>query len=652
MDENRGFILKTTDGGDTWTTVDSATIDLLSSITFTNPATGYAVGYNDEDYGYLLKTTDGGQTWSSHVVCYQYTLYSFYFNTVCFPAQDTGYIFQGSTSTVYKSTDGGTSWSNIGNIVSNLGFKQLSTMYFVNPDTGFAVGDSGMIFKTVNGGYDWTMKNANPLYNLRSVYFLNETTGLASGVSGTILRTTDCGETWSQVPTGVTAVLYGINFFGQDTGFVIGGTEWPAPQLILKTTDGGLTWSHSDLALGGINAVFFANSTTGYGVGGGGKVMKTTDGGDNWNYHSFGTDFSFSGVSFQNDSFGCFVGGDGKIVTTHDGGKYWDFPESGTTAGLNSVNFPDASTGYIAGNSGIVLQTRDGGETWQRRPGIIHRPSSIYFVDTDCGYAISPDSIERTTDGGHSWTASKLGSYIYARSVFFTSKDTGFVAGYADNGQILKTTDGGLTWIITSLPEQIHSICFPGRLTGYAVGTEGAIYKTVDGGESWNPMVSGTSEYLTSVAFSNVNRGFALGYEGFVLTTADGGLTWEKLDGLSALSAYYSIAAAGEKEAFAAGGEGRIYKITLDVTSLPEKHQHEFLSIYPNPADHEIHLIRPSTSISKGLMTVSDLTGHTILEQHFSGESTAVDVSALSAGIYFVRLINEKGIYSGKFIKN
>ena len=58
---SNGTILKTIDGGTTWTTLSSGTTNDLNSVYFTDANTGYAVG----DTGTILKTIDGGTTWTA-----------------------------------------------------------------------------------------------------------------------------------------------------------------------------------------------------------------------------------------------------------------------------------------------------------------------------------------------------------------------------------------------------------------------------------------------------------------------------------------------------------------------------------------------------------------------------------------------------------
>jgi len=68
--------------------------------------------------------------------------------------------------------------------------------------------------------------------------------------------------------------------------------------------------------------------------------------------------------------------------------------------------------------------------------------------------------------------------------------------------QALHTIDGGSNWTIQSLPvtETLENVRFKGTLDGLAVGNNGTIIRTTDGGASWTPVSSGTSGLLMGLS--------------------------------------------------------------------------------------------------------------------------------------------------------
>lgn len=78
------------------------------------------------------------------------------------------------------------------------------------------------------------------------------------------------------------------------------------------------------------------------------------------------------------------------------------------------------------------------------------------------------------------------------------------------------------------LPKQnyFYSVDFSDESTGWAVGKDGVIYKTSDGGRNWGSQTSGTADDLFKVKFFNAQTGWAAG-KNCVLFTSDGGKTWQ-----------------------------------------------------------------------------------------------------------------------------
>jgi photosystem II stability/assembly factor-like uncharacterized protein len=140
---SKGIILKTTNGGVTWTNQNSGTTIWIESVFFINADTGYAVG----QWGLILKTTNGGNQWTQQSSGTSSTLTSVFFVNA-----DTGYVVgqvnSGVNGTILKTTNGGVQW-----IKQNAGTTEwLYSVFFTNADTGYAVGNSAIILKTEDGG--------------------------------------------------------------------------------------------------------------------------------------------------------------------------------------------------------------------------------------------------------------------------------------------------------------------------------------------------------------------------------------------------------------------------------------------------------------------------------------------------------------------
>lgn len=92
----------------------------------------------------------------------------------------------------------------------------------------------------------WVRINTTELtQTLRDVQFVDGQTGFAVGDSGTILKTTDGGKVWNRQNGGTVRHLYGVCFTDAKTGHVIGARD-----AILRTTNGGHDWVNSSLGVG------------------------------------------------------------------------------------------------------------------------------------------------------------------------------------------------------------------------------------------------------------------------------------------------------------------------------------------------------------------------------------------------------------------
>ncbi len=114
---------------------------------------------------------------------------------------------------------------------------------------------------------------------------------------------------------------------------------------------------------------------------------------------------------------------------------------------------------------------------------------------------------------------------LYA--VEFVNDKTGFIAGYS--GSLFRTQDGGETWdgIYVGVSELIRHVSFVDEKTGWAVGHQGSILHTSDGGTTWATQKKDTGTYLRDISFADKDNGWAVGHAAKIWHTSDGGKNWE-----------------------------------------------------------------------------------------------------------------------------
>ncbi len=194
----RGTILKTIDGGASWSVPQTAGArDHLYALHFPTADKGCAVGYLATGFD----TRDGGAAWTPRLVgTKDRTLYA-----VHFADARTGYATSEGT-TVYKTTDGGKSW--VPKRWREPGPMELFlyAVHFTSAQTGFVAGELGTIRKTTDGGATWVAQTSGAKDTLCSLWFTDADTGYAAGDRGTVLRTIDGGEHWTAQTSGASAL--------------------------------------------------------------------------------------------------------------------------------------------------------------------------------------------------------------------------------------------------------------------------------------------------------------------------------------------------------------------------------------------------------------------------------------------------------------
>ena len=280
-----GDFAKTSDSGKTWHASTIRQGFHAESIHFADTNVGYVSGV-----GAIYKTTNGGNTWTPLTVRINgspaflsgsWGNYVIGENDVWLAQGDCWF---GGRQIIYKSTNGGSTWTSFDTAVNNTHFTDL--IMFERNGLGYAV-SSGFLWRTLNGGIRWEIFNTTPIMNWRSGanrHNWHEDIAIYNNRSVLIPMSPGCNGGWSSGEGGL--------------GF---------------SSDLGRTWN-TFITGGSMFGTFLLNDSTGWGCGYNNEVYYTKNYGRTWNLMNCGIPLAthLDDLWFINDTVG-FVAGDGGI---------------------------------------------------------------------------------------------------------------------------------------------------------------------------------------------------------------------------------------------------------------------------------------------------------------------------------------------------
>jgi|GEM_PF-6482808 len=222
---------------------------------------------------------------------------------------------------------------------------------------------------------------------------------------------------------------------------------------------------------------------------------------------------------------------------------------------LQDIALLSPSHALMVGAKGTILRTTDGGTTWQTLSGVTSFDlSSVAFADSLHGFVCGTDqTLAATTDGGTTWEKRQVTESVFLKRVRFGSSTFGLMVGgsLVPTSIILRTSDGGTTWEKRPAPtnQSLNAVFVLDTLNAWAVGTNGVVVHSSDGGENWTLQRSDTGEFpafhgeLRGVYFHDKLNGLVVGDDQRILRTSNGGATWDSIRTVAfSLRDYYDVA--------------------------------------------------------------------------------------------------------------
>jgi hypothetical protein len=293
-------------------------------------------------------------------------------------------------------------------------------------------------------------------------------------------------------------------------------------------------------------------------------VLRTTDGGASWSQNTLPTsNLGATNIAVKNDTVAITGTYNGFVLRTVNGGVKWDTVYSYSTvdtAFMDGITYVGVTrdTAIVIGDADglgcLIARSTNGGLTWTRNLSLPTAAKEAYgyasyatygqavsvygnTIWTTWYYGSTRDPlIIKSTDAGVTWTSftcalpGGMANNYYFRSINMATDSIGFAVGRRVGGTttdfdnwVMKTTNGGTSWDTLSVQSGAHNIQkaysakpIPGTTNVVAVGfstlTGAKSWWSTDNGATWTTLATPGTSNLTNSAFANATTGFAVGY--------------------------------------------------------------------------------------------------------------------------------------------
>jgi PKD repeat protein len=524
-----GGLWVSTNGGSSWTTNTDQLASLgVSDIAVdpVNPQNMYiATGDNDAGDTYaigVLKSTNGGVTWSSTGLSWA-TSQQRRIGRLLINPQNPNKLIAATSVGVYRSFNGGATWTlSIGGSFKDAEYKPGDT-------TTIYAGGGTNLYKSTNGGVSFTGVSYSPVVTVNrssiavtpanpNVVYIVASNGADDSFGG-LYRSTNSATTFSTMSTSPNIFDWSTNGSGS------GGQGW------YDLAIGASPTNSNEIVVGGVNSWRSTNGGTSWIInthwyGGGGKPYVHAD------LH----DVQYvSGTSW-------FLGTDGGIARTTNGGTTWTtingamnisqqyrLGNSASSASYIVTGHQDNGTNLLNGTAWSEIYGGDGADCfvdWSNNNIIV-----ASYVNGD---------FQKSTNAGSTWSTIQSGLTGTAAWIAPICQNPSnaniFYCGYQE---VFKSTNKGTSW--TQLAplggggDVLHITVAPSNTNVIYASRAASIFQTTNGGTSWNSITGSLpvgSALITGIAVDNTNpnnvyvslSGWLSGNK--VFYSNNGGISW------------------------------------------------------------------------------------------------------------------------------
>lgn len=375
------------------------------------------------------------------------------------------------------------------------------------------------------------------------------------------------------------------------------------------------------------------------------------------------------------------LGGWGAFIRkTTDGGNQWSvlYDNSKEIMGLrlNDLSCPNEDLFLVACNNGKVLRTTNGGNSWDTiKLSINNNLVRIFMMSDSFGCLLSkPNESDYfvTKNNGQSWEHKRLSDSIggYVMDVFITKDTVFFLLLNTSEGRFFVRYDykTGEEYLF-KCPDGINNIFFNDSNIGWGFGNFwsgstvfSCIYKTTDGGTSWQTQIEKPGYTIYDIKFFDENSGIAVGDNQTVIRTTDGGDSWLSDSTYPSYAnplVYLKVAIPSRTRHYLISHQGVVKRYDeLNSIKYENSKSTEKLLIFPNPINKD--LMKFSVSLFSKLHEIEynlfnifgmNVTNYIRAVAHNYPDIIEFELSnSIPSGIYYLILKNGKKKFTNKIM--
>ncbi|MFQ5499108.1 MAG: WD40/YVTN/BNR-like repeat-containing protein [Candidatus Zixiibacteriota bacterium] len=532
-----GGLYRSVDGGETWSRVESFGYENVWTILI-DPSPPYAiyVGNMFEDSLGIRKSNDGGNSWTT-ILKYPDVA------SIAFDPTNSATIYAAGGfwenyqeyvhgAGVWKSYDGGNSWSDIGAGVIDTLNVQSVVVFPSNPQAvlvgtyHFPIPGPKGLYASLDGGLTWSPAGLQDKDVWKLAIAPTADSIVFAACWDSLYRSLDYGATWSAMSINAT-FFFDVRFAPSDNNIVYASA---IPEGIFRSADGGETWTEVNNGLPAtrvwVVAIHPTDPNTVFSGQQGRGIWKSTDGGNSWRDVNRGFRCTYP--------FDIVVGANSRLLAVF-------YEELGNHAA--GVRVWDSLSGWS--DLGMT------GEQPIKTVAIDPSSSAVLYI-SELLELLTPLQHYRSDDTGNSWTpiGAGLPPDVYLEEILVHPDSpsvvygaTSYEYGYTGGRGLYKSYDFGQNWQFLGLDSMLITCLMfhPDSSAVLFAASLNTVYKSSDGGMSWDSLgISSIPILSLAVDHSNPKRLYAGSFGAGILRSSDGGISWQQT-GLEAMPPVISI---------------------------------------------------------------------------------------------------------------